>query len=267
MKKKISLALVLTMFLTLIFNSLTFAASPTKKQEEKESIKKQVELYKAIKEIEKNNLTRRSDGTFEITGKPKVRQEILDNLKASVAATNSLVIEGTLSTDANNRVYMKKDIEKGNLESNKNNYVEEDIFFQDAIKKSQEVSLEVGGNTYSLSIGNIAHADSYSPPVGLYYYWWGYQLALDEWGTQVLVQSLSWGSGAAAVAAAMQASGIITAPSVPLSALAFAIGKMAAESIKFADYLGGNKGVYFSGLYSYGLFFMYWIPPYMGTRW
>ncbi|MNP78972.1 hypothetical protein D3C76_1767070 [compost metagenome] len=53
-----------------MFNSLSFAASPTN-QQEKENIKYQMELYKAIKEIEKNNLTRKSDGTFEITGNQK----------------------------------------------------------------------------------------------------------------------------------------------------------------------------------------------------
>ncbi|OPH58925.1 hypothetical protein BC351_21525 [Paenibacillus ferrarius] len=249
--------LVFAMILTLTFNSLTFASSPTN-QQEKANIKQQKELYKAIKEIEKNNLKRKSDGTFEITGKPKVEQEILDNLKLSMNNVNKLVNEGYFSTDENFRVYSKKDIKKGNLESNKTDYVEYDTFFKDALKSDEEISLEVGEKTYSLSFNdNVAKADSYSPPIGFYQYWWGWQLSLSEYATAVLVNGLNAGAGTAAVAAALQAAGIITVGSALITGIVSAVLWFGSSAIGLADSIGGFKGVYFRGLYTPPVFYLW----------
>lgn len=171
---------------------------------------------------------------------------------------NSLIHKGTLSTDENYRVYSKKDIKKGNLESNKNKYIEYDIFFKDAFTSNQKISVEVGEKTYSLSFNdNIARADSYSPPVGLYFYWWGWQLSLSEYATQVLINGLNTGAAATAVAAALQAAGIISAGSGAITAIVSAVLWLGSAAIGLADSMGGFKGVYFRGLYAPPVYYIW----------
>ncbi|KQO18202.1 hypothetical protein [Paenibacillus sp. Leaf72] len=257
MRKRISLALSLILFFTLFLNSFSFAATPIDSSV-KENIQYQKDLYTAIKEIEENNLNRNPDGTFEIIGEPSVEQEILDHLVVSVHNINDLIESGNLVTDESFRVYSTGDIQKGNLETNKTVYVEYDIFFEDVINRDQGISVEMGETNYSLSFnGNTVHADSYNPPVGLYFYWWGWELSLSEYATQVLINGLNTGAASAAVASALQAAGIITAGTAAVTGIIAAVVWFGGAAIGLADSLGGNKGIYFRGLYAPPVYYVW----------
>jgi hypothetical protein len=56
---------------------------------------------------------------------------------------------------------------------------------------------------------------------GLYFYWWGWKMCINEYWTQQIAYGLAVGSGATWVAAELVAAGIVTSPgSIPLGLVA-----------------------------------------------
>lgn len=267
MFKKFVRVLTVVVIFAMLFSNISFAISdkkpeltPSQKQMIREQIQNQKDFYKTIKTVEKH-VKRNGDGTLEIKGTPKVKKEYLDTIKTNMAEINKLIKEGVLETDNNLRVYSNENyIQKGNLRNNKDNYVDYDVFFEDIEKAERTLDINIGNKTVSVGInGNAVYADSYSPPVGLYAYWWGWELALDEYATQILVKGLNAGAGASAIVAACSAAGIITAGAAVPAAIISAVLWFDGGYIDLIDYIGGNKGVYFRS-------YFYVTTPYIWYR-
>ncbi|QSZ27672.1 hypothetical protein ACETAC_01850 [Aceticella autotrophica] len=259
-KRKIRIFTTLLIF-CLLFTNFSFVIADNKQEltkSQKEMVNKQInnaiEFYKTIKYLEKY-VKRNSDGTFEIKGNsenmnPQIKPIYLESIKANMKEINKLIKQGILTTDNKLRVYANdKYIRKGNIESKKDNYIDYDIFFKNVIEENNnlnELSINLGKKTLNMGFNNNkAYADSYSPPVGLYYYWWGCELALNEHATQVLINGLNTGAAGAAVVAACAAAGIITSPAAIPAGLVSAILWFDNAYIALVDSIGGNKGVYF----------------------
>ncbi len=79
-----------------------------------------------------------------------------------------------------------------------------------------------------------------------YYYWWGWKVVLTEDETQTLILGLgAAGASVAAIAALLAWLGI---PAGIAGVIAAFLAAGSAD-IAFIDHLGGNKGVYFSGIW------------------
>ncbi len=79
-----------------------------------------------------------------------------------------------------------------------------------------------------------------------YYYWWGWKVVLTEYETQTLILGLgAAGASVAAIAALLAWLGI---PAGIAGVIAAFLAAGSAD-IAFIDHLGGNKGVYFSGIW------------------
>lgn len=248
--KKFTRVLATVLVVTFLLSNMSFAVTDTKHQELLQTqVNNEKDFYKTIKAVEKS-VQRNTDGTFEIKGTPNVQAEYLTIIKTNMLEINKLIQAGILETDSNLRVYAdEKYILKGNLKTNKANYVDYDVFFKDTQKSSLNVSL--GRQTVSLSLnGNVSYADSYQPPVGAYYYWWGYMVSMDERTTQLVINQIYMGAGAAGIAGVFCSEGIITWPGA-LPAFVFSgILTIGAAYMSWIDAYGGNHGVYID-VYAY----------------
>lgn len=238
----------LVLVAVLLVSNISMAAAP---KTEVNLIQEKKEFYKTIKEMEKY-LVRNEDGTLNVTKIPNGNAEYIESILSGMAEINEQILNGYLESDENLRIYANEDyILKGNIRSNKENYVEYDVFFEDAIEFDSIELVEFNETSLILDFtDNEVHADSYSPPVGLYFYWWGWELAIDNATTLDIIDVMNIGAGSAAIAAILQAEGIITAPSALVTEVISGVLWIGGAAINLINRNGGNKGVYFRGLYS-----------------
>ncbi|MED2186951.1 hypothetical protein [Bacillus wiedmannii] len=87
--------------------------------------------------------------------------------------------------------------------------------------------------------------DSYHPPRGLKFFWWGMQLSLDNNDTQMLIDIIREGGGVASITNFLVKAGIIASiAELPASFVAGLLG-LELATIALVNRTGGNKGVYF----------------------
>jgi hypothetical protein len=72
-------------------------------------------------------------------------------------------------------------------------------------------------------------------------HWWGIELDLNSYWTSKLVNFINFGAGAAAFVAALEAFGVITAPSAAVSLVISGILWMGAAAIGFCSNSRGVK--------------------------
>lgn len=233
---------------SLLFSSVSFAVVDKTASNQ---IKEEKEFYKAIKMIEKK-VVRNEDGTFEFEKDLKISGKYFDSISQGMSEINSLILDGYLETDDNLRVYSnEKYVLKGNNKNNKAEYVKYDVFFEEFTKNNSIEVIEIGDSVLNIDIaGNTSYADSYSPPVGLYFYWWGWNLAIDNDTTLDLIDLMNVGAGASAIAGLLAAEGIISSPAALPLGITSGVLWIGSAVINFTNRHGGYKGVYFRGLYS-----------------
>lgn len=91
---------------------------------------------------------------------------------------------------------------------------------------------------------------------GIYYYWWGYRVYINEYWTRQLIKGLATGAGATWVAAELCAMGIFSAPAdIPLGLVAAILATGAAA----LDWIDEGYGIYIS-------YFWNGTPYYVGAQ-
>lgn len=218
MKQLISTILVLALFMTSGVGS--FASDDTSKNINKEEYKNTEEEYnksnEAINQVEKY-LIRNSDGTFKLPDdiKSKINKEYHEYIPSIIKGmeeTNELIHNGEYTSDEN-----------FNVTPTKSDVAESKILY--GVKN-----------------------DGYHPRLGLHKYWWGWELGISNAATQNIVDALAVGGGAAGVAAALAAGGIITSIAALPTGVAAGLATMGAGTINAVNRWGGYHGVFFRSL-------------------